>query len=1569
MKLVGINPSEKSSSLVKSLTDFIKEDGKADVDLRCELASGIFRKLPSYLAQESDLRNLSTIVDQAVTAIKNFDSKKVSKTSFNIPGLIKSVGFMVVLPDCSFIVDTIREYFIEKNISLLCLTHPIFSTDSGENISLSFFQVEESPHANQNQILIDLNERLSSVLLATNSFGSMVEKLSLAINEVNESSDSLKEEIIGFLKWLKDGGFIFLGYSQNTKSKVLSTLGILNEDKNNITKDILKAVSENVNFINTDARLLFCSKTAIKSLIHRADYLDIISVKSNDGTIHNFVGLFTSKTRSQEASSVPILRKKLADVLIEEGLIPFSHDYKELISLADTLPKSDFLQYSKDQVKSYFKDVTDAHIQGNLKLIHIIDRLERFHYFTVALPKDRYSQHTVKTIESILRSAFSKSPNNLETHAVLGDHPLVLVRTMIPYDKNSLLTKSIEDLEEIILEKTISWDEKFLIHLNELFDEAQAASLYNFYSGAFSKAYQSSHSPIQALKDLKILEELNTDEPIKLDFTKRESYENSNLYTLRIFKRGEGLTLSNIVPYLGNCNFEVINELVYPVATEGAVWANIYDLVVLPKNETILTDDLILGVLIPALKNILGKNASNDILNGLLINPGLSLSQIAILRAYVRYLTQIKTTSSPRHAMEALVTNPDIALYLSEYFNTKFNPNGSRDSIPSAERFQSLQNISSKIQRSLKKVSNITHDRILATMLQVMDATLRTNCFKSEDQLNLSFKIESGKITSLPNPKPYREIFVSAPDFQGIHLRGGKIARGGLRWSSRPDDFRTEVLGLMKTQMVKNSIIVPVGAKGGFILHEEPTERKELLAKVETTYKKFIRCLLDITDNRIGESIKAPTNCICYDETDPYFVVAADRGTATFSDIANKIATEEYGFWLGDAFASGGSVGYDHKKLGITAKGAWECTKRHFNEIGIDIKNQEFTVVGVGDMSGDVFGNGLILSENAKLIAAFDHRHIFVDPTPNSKGSFLERLRMFNLPSSSWDDYDKKQLSPGGFVVSRSEKEVKLTDEAKAALGTEVDSCSTNELIKIILKAPVDLLWNGGIGTYIKSSEEDHSKAADRTNDDVRVDAIDLRTKIIAEGGNLGVTQLGRIEYCKIGGKINTDAIDNSGGVDMSDLEVNLKLLFRNAISSNQIKVEERDKALKACELNSCDKIISRNNAQSIALSVSAKRSRTYLGHYQDLINSYEKSGRLDRRLENLPSDEIFEKRKLAKAGLSRPELAILLAQTKMWAFEEILNSSLPDDPALRTYLTTYFPGTISKDFESLLDSHPLKREIIATQVANEYVERMGIAFTQIVTNQTGASYLEVFKSYLISESIFNAKKVFNELKVIDNANTSKVHIATLLRLQTTLENMTRWFIDNHDTKSNIIETISQYKDDFNNLINSTESILSATEKNNYDDALRELLVHGVPKEISKLLSASRYASIFLDIIRASKSSGRNILDLAKLYSTLATELSIGQLIEFAFSNQVENHWDNIALQTMGINIRTQVASLCDAIVIEQNGTSDDCINKYFSSRKELLEQYKNTLHTLRVSGYSVSTVYLLSNMLANLAK
>lgn len=1573
IRLTGINETEFISPSISKLQDLIRQKGGESVHSKLALAHGLLRKASSLYINETTTQEQLAIVEYAEECLNNFtkSSAESAISSLSFPGDKSNVGLFIIIKDRPFIVDTIREYFIAKNYPISCLLHPIFQLSNGNNVSLSYVEFENQNPRILEQIKEDLIGRLGQLKIITKDFESMLQVVRKDLVQIPTSTCLYDAELPELLRWLAEGAFIFLGLSEwETDTNIQKySLGIV-RDKTSITFSRLSNyLKEDVEVLkNSDSNYLI-TKVPLRSPIHRPNFMDLVSVKTDENNILSLVGLFTSRTTNQDVGSIPILRHRLSIVLAEEGLIPNSHDYKETVTLADTLPKSDFFQLTDEELRHYFKEVINAQLQEKAGLILVNDIVGRFNYFTTILSRERYSHSVIESIEGILKKGFNSTPQDIETHAVLSDFPLVLIRTVIPQTKGLELVRSIEDLEDEIEEETTSWNERLRQLLSQENEEIKAAKLYSYYSKALDDPYKATHSPEESICDIQMLERLTPQFPLELSLEEHPSFYEVSHYRLRLYKRGESLTLSNIIPFLENAGFHIIRETVSEVATEGAVWAAIYDLFISPKLVPTLDQERASQVLLPALKRILQKEIDNDYLNHLLVNPGLSAQEISILRGLVRYLRQIRIVSSPRIAMESLVLHPEIAKILIRYFYEKFQPGDDTPGLASDKRKLRLKDLDLEILTALKEVHQVSYDKYLRAIWNLLEAIVRTNYFILEKPERIAYKIDPSIILSMPNPRPHREIFVSAPHFQGIHLRGGKVSRGGLRWSSRQEDFRTEVLGLMKTQMVKNSIIVPVGAKGGFVLHNEPTERAELSQAIESTYKDFIRSLLDVTDNRVDGKIITPDKCVYYDEEDSYLVVAADRGTATFSDIANSIAVDEFSFWLGDAFASGGSAGYDHKVLGITAKGAWECALRHFKEIGIDVENQEFTVTGIGDMSGDVFGNGLLRSDNAKLIAAFDHRNIFIDPDPDPKRSFAERLRLYNLPRSSWEDYDTSLLSPGAMIVSRNAKEIKLSPEAQIALGTDKEVFNSSELVQTILKAPVDLLWNGGIGTYIKASNETDLDAQDRSNDDVRVNAKELRVRIIAEGGNLGMTQLARIEYAKVGGHINTDAVDNSAGVDMSDLEVNLKLLFRESVISKELSIEERNDILRSCEDEACDKVLSRNRSQSLVLSLAVRRSRINLNYYEELISSFEKEGRLSASADFLPDEETFEKRRLAKAGLCRPELAILIAHTKMSVFEAILESELPDDPYMKRYLQAYFPRSITERFTSLLDTHPLRREIISTQIANVLVERMGSSFVYRLSIEVGCPITDIIKAFITADTIFNGSELVKNLSVLDKANTCRFYMSALLRVQSALDAISRWFLSDEIRTIPLGKLIDKYRAPFQELLSQTEEILSPGEQNRYQETIRELLIHGVPRELSKSIGAVQYATVYLDIIKVAENARKEPIQIALLYAQLGSELQVGQLIESANNLTSDDKWDNLASKTLSIKLRVSIAKLCENIIAEFDSVDNEIIERYFSSRKALLERYRAAINEITKSTASISSLLILSNLLESLSR
>lgn len=1567
IKLAGSNKHRLPAKSIEIAKEKLKSSNTKSLVDKIELTEALFLKAPSHFLEKTSSDDQVLIVEQVYSHLETFikDEPLLLVNSFPIPNHKGLIGMAFILKDRQFIVDTISNYFKNLGIFPFCLLHPILNINDSYKISLTYIEIELNSNLKLDNVVADLNSLLNLLCSSTDSYPAMIQVVKNFSNliEIQHPGDQGKE-ITSFLSWLLNGRFVFLG-TWNIKSN--ESLGILSKDNKFESENNLKLqLNENLEVMKNVGLEIIFTKLKSRSPIHRNDYLEAINITLGAGETLSIVGLFTSRVWKQEVSEIPILRHKLSNILIEEGLVPSSHDYKELISLADTVPKSDFFQYSEDQIKTYFNTIMHADIHEVLRLIQLADKYKRLMYITTALPKDRYSPNTVDQIEEILSTKLEICRNAIESYSVLGDHSLVLIRSAIPYNEKAFVAGFLTELEATISRETANWNDSLRTLLSENLDEEKATSLFNHFRKAFKQAYKATHSPEVALKDILIVDNLSSEHQLDLSLELIEPYRNNPSYKLTIYKRGEDLLLSDIVPFLENLGLEVISEVVYPVSENETKWGEIYDILVSPKSGVAIKPDIIEENIVPALKLILSKKLENDSLNKLLINPSLTPKEISLCRALARYLLQIKVAVSLESVTSAFTTNSDSTALIVKFFQLKFNP---RSNFSEADRKFEIEKVKEELFATLKKITDSSHDKIIRTTIYLVEAILRTNYYISEHSFRLSFKIDCSLIKLMPQPVPFREIFVSAPNFQGTHLRGGKVARGGLRWSSRKDDFRTEVLGLMKTQMVKNAIIVPVGAKGGFILHDEPKERAALLQAVESTYKEFIRSLLDITDNRIGSETIHPNNVICYDEFDPYFVVAADRGTATFSDIANGIARNEFNFWLDDAFASGGSAGYDHKALGITAKGAWECTIRHFKELGIDLDTTPFSVIGIGDMSGDVFGNGLILSENAKLIAAFDHRHIFIDPNPDPKVSFNERLRLFKLPSSSWDDYSKELLSKGGAVFSRGLKDINPSPEAREIFKLTDDSYSSSDLIKNILKAPCDLLWNGGIGTYVKSSQESNTDANDRANDELRIDASELKARIVGEGGNLGFTQRARIEYSRLGGRLNTDAVDNSGGVDTSDLEVNLKLLFRKDILDGKISIKVRDQDLKACEEEVCSKVRNRNRSQSLILSLCLKDSRLNLTYYQDAMESLEKLGKLNRPLEFLPTNEEITKRKEVKAGLTRPELAVLVAYSKMHVFESILESKLVDDPYLENLLIAYFPSSLQTKYVDLIKQHPLRKEIIATQICNLFIERMGPTFVFKILEDQGSILTNTVKAFLVAESILNVSQITSELRSLDKASTSRFFLGSLFRIQTGLDAVTRWFINDESRKLPLNDLVNRFRASFDSMIDNTDQLLTGNEEAKYQDSVRELLMHSMPHELSKKLCAFQYATNYLDLIRVSENTNTDTLKVAHLNARLSSVLEISTVLDISTSLHTEDKWESKALFAINSNLRQAISRISYRLLKEYNDSSEDSIQTYLKLREELVGRYRATLKQIEGGAPSFSAIYVVGNLLRQLGK
>lgn len=1360
------------------------------------------------------------------------------------------------------------------------------------------------------------------------------------------------EEARELLRWLSDDHFTFLGYREyelacapcddGTEEDVLTAvpgtgLGILRSDPAHRESDAGHPVSPSFNRLPADARakarehkLLILTKANSRATVHRPSYLDYVGVKKFDkaGNVigeRRFLGLFSSAAYTESVRRVPVIRRKVAEVLEGAGFTPNSHDGRDLLQILETYPRDELFQIPADQLRSIATSVLYLQERRRLRLYLRQDEYGRYYSALVYLPRDRYTTAVRLRLIDILKEELGGTSVDFtawNTESVLSRlHFLIRVE---PGTALSELTDAdVDRVEARLVEAARSWADGFAEALTAEVGEERAAELLRRYAHAFPEGYKADNNPRSAVADLQHLEKL-TEEPghdIAVSL-----YEPVNAgpgeRRFKIYRRGEPVSLSKVLPGLNRLGVEVVDERPHELRCADATLAWIYDFG-LRMPEHVSGDDA-RERFQEAFTAVWTGAAESDDFNQLVLRAGLDWRQAMVLRAYAKYLRQAGSTFSQTYMEDTLSNNVHTTRLLVSLFEARMSPE--RQSAGT----ELIDGLLEELDGALDQVASLDEDRILRAFLTVIKATLRTNHYQRDGQGRphsyLSMKLDPQAIPDLPAPRPAYEIWVYSPRVEGVHLRFGKVARGGLRWSDRREDFRTEILGLVKAQMVKNTVIVPVGAKGGFVgkqLPDPAADRDAWLAEGIACYKTFISGLLDITDNLVAGEVVPPQDVVRHDEDDTYLVVAADKGTATFSDIANEVA-ESYGFWLGDAFASGGSAGYDHKGMGITARGAWESVKRHFRELGHDTQSQDFTVVGVGDMSGDVFGNGMLLSEHIRLVAAFDHRHIFLDPKPDAATSYAERRRLFELPRSSWAEYDTALLSQGGGIHPRSAKSIPINAQVRAALGLEagVKKMTPADLMQAILKAPVDLLWNGGIGTYVKASTETHTDVGDKSNDAIRVNGEDLRVKVVGEGGNLGLTQLGRIEFATAGGKINTDAIDNSAGVDTSDHEVNIKILLNSVVSDGDMTVKQRNKLL-AQMTDEVGSLVLRNNyAQNTALALALAQSSSMLHAQQRFMRRLVRDGHLDRALEFLPTDRQIRERLSAGRGLTQPETAVLLAYTKITVADELIHTGLPDDPYLQRLLHAYFPTALREKFTGQVDGHALSREIVTTVLVNDTVNTGGTSFLHRMREETGASLEEVVRAHTAARAIFRLNQVWDDVEALDNVVAADVQTRIRLHSRRLVERGTRWLLNNRRQPLELSGTIDFFSERVAQVWAELPKLLQGSDLEWYQTILEELTDAGVPEQLA--VQVSGFSSVFpaLDIVAIADRTGKEPLAVAEVYYDLGDRLRINQLLDRILELPRNDRWQSMARASIREDLFAAHAALTSDVLAVGNGTA-----------------------------------------------
>ncbi|MEU3951804.1 NAD-glutamate dehydrogenase [Streptomyces achromogenes] len=1513
----------------------------------------------------------------------------------------------VVTDDMPFLVDSVTNELTRQGRGIHVVIHPQFVVRrdlTGKLIEVlptppvgddlphdahveSWIHVEidrETDRADLKQIAADLLRVLSDVREAVEDWEKMREsaiRIADGLEGEPAPADLPRPEVAEareLLHWLAADHFTFLGYREyqlrddDTLAAVPGTgLGILRSDPHHAKED-QHPVSPSFERLPADARakarehkLLVLTKANSRATVHRPSYLDYIGVKKfdADGNVvgeRRFLGLFSSAAYTESVRRVPVIRRKVDEVLARAGFSPHSHDGRDLLQIMETYPRDELFQTPVAELQAIVTSVLYLQERRRLRLYLRQDEYGRYYSALVYLPRDRYTTGVRLRIIDILKEELGGTSVDFtawNTESILSRLHFV-VRVPQGTELPELSDADKERIETRLVEAARSWADAFAEALTAECGEERAAEVLRRYNHAFPEGYKADHSPRAAVADLVHLERLSEEKDFSLSLYEPVGAAPDER-RFKIYQKGGTVSLSKVLPVLSRLGVEVTDERPYEMRCADRTTAWIYDFGLrMPKslgggNGDYLGDDGRERFQEAFAATWTGK-AENDGFNALVLSAGLTWRQAMVLRAYAKYLRQAGSTFSQDYMEDTLRNNVHTTRLLVSLFEARMSPERQQAGVEITDA------LLEELDAALEQVASLDEDRILRSFLTVIKATLRTNFFQEgpggEPHDYVSMKFDPRAIPDLPAPRPAFEIWVYSPRVEGVHLRFGKVARGGLRWSDRREDFRTEILGLVKAQMVKNTVIVPVGAKGGFVAKQLPdpgVDRDAWLAEGIASYKTFISALLDITDNMVAGEVVPPRDVVRHDGDDTYLVVAADKGTATFSDIANDVANS-YDFWLGDAFASGGSAGYDHKGMGITARGAWESVKRHFRELGVDTQTEDFTVVGIGDMSGDVFGNGMLLSEHIRLVAAFDHRHIFIDPNPDAATSYAERRRLFELPRSSWADYDTSLLSAGGGVFPRTAKSIPLNSHIREALGIDgkVAKMTPADLMRTILKAPVDLLWNGGIGTYVKASTESHADVGDKANDAIRVDGQDLRAKVVGEGGNLGLTQLGRIEFARLGGKINTDAIDNSAGVDTSDHEVNIKILLNGLVADGDMTVKQRNKLL-AEMTDEVGALVLRNNyAQNTALANALSQAKDMLHAQQRFIRHLVREGHLDRALEFLPTDRQIRERLAQSQGLTGPETAVVLAYTKITVAEELLHTSLPDDPYLRGLLHAYFPTALRERFADAIDHHPLRREITTTVLVNDTVNTGGTTYLHRLREETGASLEEIVRAQTAARVIFCAAPVWDAVEALDNKVDAAVQTRIRLHSRRLVERGTRWLLNNRPQPVQLAETVEFFAERVERVWQELPKLLRGADLEWYQHVYDELSEAGVPDELATRVAGFSSAFPALDIVSVADRMGKEPLDVAEVYYDLADRLDITQLMDRIIELPRTDRWQSMARASIREDLYAAHAALTADILAVGNGTStpEQRFEAWEEKNAALLSRARTTLDEIRGS-------------------
>ena len=1460
----------------------------------------------------------------------------------------------IVTDDMPYLVDSVTTELNRHEAEILLIVHPLLRVRRDVTGGLrailgvcgdddpaaardeqteSWIHVELGPPRDRvtaDQLAADLRHVLDDVRVAAEDqqrMGSVVRRLAddLAGNPGSEPGSEAAEHG-DLLRWLGSGNFLFLGFREydlmQTEDGVAlravpgTGLGILRHARQG-RASLRKLSSQVARRAQNPAEQLVLAKANSRSTVYRANYLDYVSVKKHgaDGTVtgeYRFLGLYTHAAHTAPITGIPVLRRKLAHVLATAGLPPDSHDGKDLVEILEDFPREELFEISAEELTPIALGVLRLSERKQTRLFLRRDRYGRYMSCLVYLPRDRYTTRVRLRAQDILMQELRGASEDYS--AMVGDSALARLYVVVRGEPG----RPVPQVDAAALERKLaaavrSWDEDLSAEATRVLGEERARTLLDRFGADIPETYKADVTARDAVDDLSTMLRLRES---GAEFALR-LVEHPERWTLVVYRSGTLITLSEVLPQLQHMGLEVVDEHPYTFAGDasaGSFW--IYEFGLRPPAAA--ASGGLRQIFEDALTALWNGQTEDDGFNALVVTAGLAWHEVTLLRACAKYLRQAGMRFSEDYVQRVLRSNGAITRLLIRLFESRFDPARQGGA---SERCEA---ISEEIRGQLDEVVSLDHDRILRSYLAVINATLRTNYYKQESPGGadgprpLVLKLDPGSVPGLTLPRPKFEIFVHSPRLEAVHLRFGRVARGGLRWSDRLEDFRTEVLGLVKAQEVKNAVIVPSGAKGGFVCKRLPdsSDREAYQAEVLACYKTFIAAMLDVTDNIVDDTVVPPLGVVRRDGDDPYLVVAADKGTATFSDTANEIAAR-YGFWLGDAFASGGSEGYDHKKMGITARGAWESVKWHFAALGLNPDSDDFTAVGVGDMSGDVFGNGMLLSRHTRLIAAFDHRHIFIDPAPDPAASFAERERMFALPRSSWADYDQALISPGGGVWPRSLKSVPVSPQVRTALGIDarVSALSPDELISAILAAPVDLLWNGGIGTYVKASSESNADVGDRSNDAVRIDATRLRARVVGEGGNLGFTQAARVEYSLGGGLMNTDFIDNSAGVDTSDHEVNIKILLADAIRDGALPASGRHQLLNEMTDEVAALVLRHNYQQNMALAVARSQAPSLLHVHARYLRKLVRDKRLNTEQDVLPGEREIAERRSSGHGLTNPELAPLLAQTKIAAGEDVLESSLPDDPYLRRVLDAYFPAPLRARFADRMEAHPLRREIITTSAVNEMIDTSGTTFLFRLIEETGASVPDLTRAWLVAREVFDMSAFWHQVEGLEGQVGIEAQITLLLEGRKLTERAARWLLHNRRPPFDIQATVGFFADGVRTVRSGLPKLLTGRDLSGFEERRDSYLDLGVPLDLAERVAAMVPTYAAFDIVQVGASARRGIEDTAEVYFDLADRLQITRLRDRITALPREDRWSTMARAALRDDLYAALASLTQDVL------------------------------------------------------